>query len=228
MIACRCLKRARRKLPRKKEEEVTGKRIIVSVLLSLILVPTAAMAQFEAVPDQDSESGSFFDDVIWIVDAGLSMPVGDKSDFYNSGFVIGFNMFYPWSERFHYGGRIAFNKWGVDDGGWTGNDIDGSSLIIEFVPMARYLFPNDDASTTTFFAQAGLGFYRFSWDVDVTDAADITHNHDGSDVNLGLCFGGGMILEKGNREWIVQPMLNQVFTDGDSSTYLSITIGMAF
>ena len=206
---------------------MAGKRFIVSVLLFLFLVPAAAMAQLETAPDQDSGSGSFFDDIVCIVDAGLSMPLGDISDFYNSGFVVGFNVFYPWSERFHYGGRIAFNKWGVDDGGWTGTDIDGSSLMIEFVPMARYLFLNDDASTTTFFAQAGLGFYRFSFDVDVTHESE-TQNFDDSDINLGLCFGGGMILEKGNREWIIQPMLNQVFTDGNSSTYLSITFGMAF
>ncbi len=185
------------------------------------------MAQFAAAPDQDPGSGSFFDDVVFIVDAGLSMPLGDISDFYNTGFVIGINGFFPWSEKIHFGGRIAFNKWGIDDGGWTGTDIDGSSLMIEFVPMARYLFLNDKASTTTFFAQAGIGLYRFSFDVDVTNDS-ITQNYDDSDINLGLCFGGGMLLERGNREWIVQPMVNQVFTDGNSSTYLSLTIGMAF
>ncbi len=185
------------------------------------------MAQMETAPDQDSGSGSFFDDLVYTVDAGLSMPLGDISDFYNSGFVIGFDAFYPWSEKIHFGGRIAFNKWGVDDGGWTGNDISGSSMMIEFVPMARYLFLNDSASTTTFFTQAGIGFYRFSFDVDVTYES-ITQNYDDSDINLGLCFGGGMILKKGNREWLIQPMINQVFTDGNSSTYMSITFGMAF
>ena len=206
---------------------MAGKRFIVFVLLFILLAPATAMAQLETTPDQDSGSGSFFDDLVFIVDAGLSMPVGNIADFYNLGFVIGINGFYPWSENLHFGGRIAFNKWGVDDGGWTGSDVDGSSMMIEFVPMARYLFPNDETSRSTFFAQGGIGFYRFSFDVDVT-VESVTRTYDDSDINLGFCLGGGMILEKGSREWVIQPMLTQVFTDGDSSTYLSFTFGMAF
>ncbi len=206
---------------------MSGKTFIVSVLLSILLVPAPAMAQLETAPERDSGSGSFFDDIVFIVDAGLSMPVGNTTDRYNVGFVLGINGFYPWSENLHFGGRIAFNKWGVDDGGWTGSDVDGSAMMIEFVPMTRYLFPNDESSAATFFAQGGIGFYRFSWDVDVT-VDDITRKIDDSDFNLGFCLGGGMILEKGSREWVIQPMLNHVFTDGKSSNYLSVTFGMAF
>ncbi|MBN2070044.1 MAG: hypothetical protein JW814_01200 [Candidatus Krumholzibacteriota bacterium] len=203
------------------------KGLFVIIALTLLIAPVEALAQSTVENAGDGGSGSFFDKVLFSVDAGISMPMGDISDFYNTGFVIGVNGFYPWSERLHFGGRIAYNKWGIDDGGWTGSDVDGGSSMMEFMPMARYLFPNKDASSTTFFAQGGLGFYRFSFDVDVT-AGGITENYDDSDINMGLCLGGGVILERGSRELIVQPMLNQVFTDGDSSTYISITVGMAF
>lgn len=198
--------------------------LLTSVLCALIILPVAeAGAQTEA----GAEGGSFFQSLTFSADAGLSMPMGDASELHSMGFVLGVNCFYPYTDAIHIGARIAYNFWGIDDGGWAGNDIDGSSSMMEFVPQVRYLFPSDESSKMSFFGQAGLGFYRYAFDVDAT-IGDDTYNFDDSDFNLGLCFGGGMKINGGGRTWELRPMLHIVFTEGNSSTYLSLSFGTDF
>jgi hypothetical protein len=194
-----------------------AKRIILLAVASLLVLSPMSGARAE----------SFLSKTLFEVDAGLSMPTGNLSDFYSLGFVIGATGFYPYSDRIHYGFRFAFNKWGIDDGGWRGTDIDGSVSMMEFVPQVRYIFPTAETSKMGFFAQGGIGFYRYAYDVDITYDSD-THTVDGSDFDLGLCLGGGVTLDQGGRTWLITPMYHIVFTEGDSSNYLTLTLGMAF
>lgn len=193
------------------------KRTLAAAVLSLAIAISPAAASAE----------SFLSDIEWSVDAGLSLPMGDMAELHSIGFVIGFNGFYPYSDALHFGGRIAYNYLGIDDGGWVGSDVDGSSSMMEFVPMVRYLLPSKETSTMSFFLQGGLGFYRYAFDVEAT-IMDETFNYDDSDTNLGICLGGGLSLDSGGRTFVFQPLINMVFTEGDSSTYITLTAGITF
>jgi hypothetical protein len=199
------------------------KGYIVAIVLSALLV----------MPVSGGRAESFLDEVTFGADAGLSMPMGNSGDLYSMGFVVGVNGFYPYRENILIGGRIAYNRWGIDSGGWVGSNVDGSSSVMEFVPQVRYLFPTEEGKTMSFFGQGGLGFYRYAFNVDVENDLPLVglqkYSYDDSAVNLGLCFGGGALFEQGSgRVWEVRPMIHVVFTEGESTTFLSLTVGTTF
>ncbi|HSG27155.1 MAG TPA: hypothetical protein VLA34_01655 [Candidatus Krumholzibacterium sp.] len=193
-------------------------RAISLITVMLLSLTTAAFGQGEE---------SFFDKLDCSFDAGLSMPMGDASELHSMGFAFGVNCLYPYTDEILIGLRIAYNRWGIDDGGWVGSDVDGSSSMMEFVPQVRYLFPTDANSSFSFFTQAGIGFYRYAFDVDTT-VGDVTTNYDDSDFNLGLCLGGGTMFEGAGRTWEIRPMAHIVFTEGNSTTYIGLTAGITF
>ncbi len=187
----------------------------------------AVVSLVALIPFSGASAQSFINELNYEVDAGLSMPTGDASDFYNMGFVLGGTAFYPYSERIHFGLRLAYNRWGIDDGGWLGSDVDGSVSMMEFVPQVKYIFPTAETSSMGFFLQGGLGFYRYAYNVDVTYMG-MTVNNDDSSFNLGICLGGGVTLDKGGRKWFIRPMYHIAFTEGDSAKYLSLSFGLEF
>ncbi|MCD6379343.1 hypothetical protein J7M07_02705 [bacterium] len=97
---------------------------------------------------------------------------------------------------------------------------------MEFVPQARYLFSNSDSTgntKNTYYGQAGLGFYRFAYNMDI-GPFDVS----GSTTNLGLSLGGGIIIRQSeSRTWEIRPALNIIFDDG-STKYFTIVGGFSF
>lgn len=187
----------------------------VFLLLAVILVlPATAMA-----------AEGIMEKIEFNANAGLSMPVGDASDCFNIGICLGIDGFVPYNDNVLFGGRIAYNRWGVDDGGWTGTNINGSGSVMEFLPQVRYLFTRGDSArnTNTFYGQAGLGFYRFSFDVDVG-----SYDIDDCDIDLGLSLGGGIIIHQSeSKTWEIRPALNIIFDNG-STKYFTISGGFSF
>jgi len=162
--------------------------------------------------------------------AGLSMPVGDAGDFYNTGLCLGLEGFYPYRDWVHFGGRIAYNRWGVDKGGWAlpQADIDGSGSVMEFLPQAKFIINPNTMGTTVFFGQAGFGFYRFAWDVETTVNNNTTSNED-SEFKLGLNLGGGVTVHQSEQwTWEIKPLFHIIFTEGSSTKYFSLLGGFTF
>ncbi|MDZ7860824.1 MAG: hypothetical protein U5O15_09235 [Candidatus Krumholzibacteriota bacterium] len=180
----------------------------------IIILPASALA-----------ADSIMEQIEFNANAGLSMPIGDTGDSYNTGICFGLDGFIPHTDNILLGGRIAYNRWGVDEGGWTGTDIDGSASIMEFIPQVKYLFSQSDStgSTNKYFGQAGIGFYRSAFDVDVGN-----DNYDDSEINLGMSLGGGIIIHQSeSRRWEIKPALNIIFNDG-TSKYFTISGGFSF
>ncbi len=195
--------------------------LITTTLFALIIMPASGGAA-ESLLDKIAFSG----------DAGISMPLGDADDFYNVGFVVGVNGFYPYSDNIHFGGRVAYNRWGVEDEGW-GENTEGYGSMMEFVPQVRYLFSPSETADKSFFLQGGLGFYRYAYDFEWTGpdlhGGTAEYSNDGSEIELGLCLGGGVAVElAGGSELEFKPMINIVFTEGESTKYFTLTVGMAF
>jgi hypothetical protein len=191
-----------------------AKRTSILLLAIMIILPSWSMA-----------ADGIMEKIEFNANAGISMPVGDASDFYNVGICIGLDGFVPFKDNILLGGRIAYNRWGADDGGWTGTNIDGSGSMMEFVPQVRYLFSHSDStgSKNTFYGQAGLGFYRFAFNVDVGN-----YDIDDSDINLGLSLGGGIIIHQSeSRTWEIRPALHIVFNNG-TTKYFTIVGGFSF
>lgn len=168
------------------------------------------------------------DEIIFTPNAGVSMPVGDASDRYNLGICLGLDGLYPYNDHFQFGGRLAFDRWGIDGGGWTGSDVDGSSSIIEIIPEMKYLFNPGTTGGVEVFGLAGLGLYRFAYDVDVTSQGT-TKTYDDSELKFGLSVGGGVtIYQTASTVWEVRPTFHVIFTEDTSVKYLSVIAGFSF
>ena len=170
---------------------------------------------------------TFLDDTMWSVDGGLSLPVGDAADGANLGFCIGFNGFYKYNDFLLIGARIGYNRWGANEEQWERGgfaaDADGHMSSFEATALARYLILPDEMRLINFFAQAGIGAYRMSTNVDINYTSDVIGDIslDDSDFDLGICIGGGITLERGGLTYEIRPMYHRVFTQGDAFTYFS-------
>ncbi|MBD3180270.1 MAG: hypothetical protein GF417_12230 [Candidatus Latescibacteria bacterium] len=206
------------------------KRFIVLLAAAALLLPSAVAAQ---EPEADAGSGSILDRIEYTAKAGLSMPFGDMGDVYKMGFCLGIDGFVHYKDNIYIGGSITYNRWGVDSD-LFGDNTDGSGSIIEFVPKGRYVFDKSEGSNKTFYAQAGLGFYRFAWDYEYETDFNIpgvdeeTVDVDDSEIDLGICFGGGMIIAQSESfTWEVRPEVHFVFAD-DTANYFTLTGGFIF
>ncbi|MBN1885087.1 MAG: outer membrane beta-barrel protein, partial [Candidatus Krumholzibacteriota bacterium] len=171
------------------------KRIVVTAALCLLLAAPAA-------------AQSVLDDIDWSVDAGIAMPTGDFGKAANTGFCFGVNGFWSYTERLLFGGRIAYDRWGVDeDMGGRGWDVEGHFSAIEIVPQVRYLFTDDATQRANFFGQAGIGFYRFAFDLEYdSDLTDDTWDSDDAEIDLGIALGGGVTIDTaGGRSFEIRP-----------------------
>ena len=177
---------------------------------------------------------TFFDETTWSVDGGLSLPTGAAGDAANLGFCVGFNGFYHYNDFLLIGARVAYNRWGANEEQWEeagfAADVDGHMSSFEVVPQVRYLIMPDGTRSLNFFGQAGLGIYRIATDVNVDFKSGPITSISAEEANfeLGLCFGGGITLEKGGLKYEIRPMYHIVFTERDSFNYFTVTGGIAF
>lgn len=209
-------------------------RYLAAVLALSFMVLTAASNGSAQTAAPSGNSQSFFDEITWIADGGLSLPTGDAGDAANLGFCIGFNGFYHYNEFLLIGMRVAYNRWGANEEQWESGgyaaDVDGHWSSFEVVPQVRYLIMPDETRPVNFFGQAGLGIYRIATDVkiDFKSGPISSISVEKDNFELGLCLGGGITMEKGKFTYEIKPMYHIVFTEGDSFTYFAVTGGILF
>jgi len=99
--------------------------------------------------------------------AGVSFPVGDGSEYWNTGFSLGINGFTSVSRNnsFLIGVHFAYNRWTPDEDELTkdhrssGWDVIGHLSIIEVVPSIRLLTKQDKTQDINLFGQLGFGIF---------------------------------------------------------------------
>lgn len=204
------------------------RRLIVLFIAAALVLPSAAAAQ-----EAESESGSLLDRIEYTAKAGLSMPFGDLGDLFKMGFCLGIDGFTRYRDNIYIGGSITYNRWGIDSD-LGGDNADGSGSMIEFVPKVRYFFNMSEDTNKRFYAQGGLGFYRFAfdyeWETDfnIPGVPEETVKVDESEIDLGICFGGGIIIEQSESfTWEIRPEVHIVFAD-DNANYFGLTGGFIF
>jgi hypothetical protein len=158
-------------------------------------------------------------------DAGVNFgqPTGDFGDGFNAGFGIGGDVFYslPALPNLGLGGRLAWNRFGADDG-IAG--VDGGNMsVIEVLPSVRYSFTPSEAQFG-FFGQAGVGLYHWSSTIE-TAFGDM--ENDGND--FGFAFGAGATGKfSDTMSFMLMPMYHIISTEDTNTTYFSLSFGVMF
>jgi hypothetical protein len=197
------------------------------------MLTAAALVLPSAVTAQEPVAGeeSILDRIEYTARAGLSMPFGDLGDMFKMGLCAGIDGFAQYRDNIYFGGSITYNRWGVD---LDIDDVDGSGSMIEFVPKVRYIFSDVGGDDKTFYGQGGLGFYRFAFnyeyetDYNIPGVPEETVDVDDSEMDLGICFGGGIIVHQSDSfTWEIRPEFHFVFAD-DTASFFNLTGGFVF
>jgi opacity protein-like surface antigen len=147
------------------------------------------------------------------VSAGLSMPTGNFSDSFKSGYsvngLIGFTM--PMSP-IGFRGEVGYNSW---DGkslfsGVTASSLSGTANVVLQVPGMVVAKP---------YVIAGIGEHRVKFDGG--GASD-------SETKMGWNVGGGLNFGLGTLATMIEARYVTVNTSGESLHYVPITFGIMF
>jgi hypothetical protein len=167
---------------------------------------------------------------------GISKALGDGSEYWNLGFVVFGDVFVAASENMLIGGHVAYNRWSPNEDELLGSyasipglttDISGSASIIEIVPSIR-LTTSGEGQSVKFFGQGGAGIYILKMEADASASymgQTFSMSIDHSESKFGINVGAGLII---NEIIEVYPMYNNVFTEGESTTYFSVNVGVLF
>lgn len=167
---------------------------------------------------------------------GISNPVGDGSQYWNTGFSIAMNGFGYLSKNILLGGHVAYHRWTPDENelltlvpdigiDW---DISGKATILELVPSVRLLALQPNAQSINVFAQVGFGYYFVNLDATIKASyLGMTYQEsiEESENKLGVTLGGGIILgRKGGFSLEILPLYRIVFTGDGNTKYFSVSM----
>jgi hypothetical protein len=178
-------------------------------------------------------------DVQFGVNGGLSWPFDEGADDFNVGFAVGANGFLVATPNLLIGGRVAYNRWGIDESeiGFQNPevlfaDVDGATHVIELIPSVR-LRSNMEDFLLNVFAQAGVGVYIRAAHASIEGFVDDTRVdrdvYDDTDGRLGLQAGGGISLGAAGRFGLeLYPLYNLIFeSDEELSQYITFNLGVS-
>jgi len=176
---------------------------------------------------------------------GISKATGDGSEFWKMGFNINGELFQRVSENVLIGGRLTYNRWNPDEEALENEvrnefpgfsdlifDISGSLSIIEVIPTLRLVSSVDREQQVQLFVQMGAGYYNLRSAGQVTVSymgKSVTQSMDASESDFGFDFGAGIIVGgAGHTRVSVYPMYSIVLTEGESTKYFVINLGITF
>ena len=155
------------------------------------------------------------------INLSYPMPQGDFADSYKAGFGAGADVFVglPIMPALKLGGRVAYNRFGVED------IFDGGDMsIIEILPSARFEI-SPPLSPVGAFAQFGVGMYNWSSETEMTGQEK--EKNDGTD--FGICVGAGVKLKiPGSVGLMAMPLYHIIFTEDKNTNYLTLNVGVIF
>lgn len=177
-------------------------------LAALVALPAMASAQ-ESRPVSFGVSG------------GLSLPVGDLGDGYDSGFNVTGHIGYKPAmfTNLSFRGDVSFDKWGskVLD--------DVSTRVLGVTANAVYAFPQTTPGVVRPYVLGGVGF--FNGKSSGTVAGQSLDDSDSS-TDLGIQLGGGVNFQLSGFATFVEAKFVNVFGDGSSARFIPITFGVKF
>jgi hypothetical protein len=183
---------------------------IVGLAGALVVMPGVAAAQ-------DGKPVSFG------VMGGLSLPMGNLGDAYDSGYNITGNVYLmPAGKRFSLRGDVGYESFGGQSIGTVASS-DFSVLSV----TGNILFPlgsNSSEGSMRPYLIGGAGIYRGSSDITITGLG----SESVSSTDLGIAVGGGIEFKLSGFTTFAEARFTNVFSDGDSSTWIPLTFGIRF
>jgi opacity protein-like surface antigen len=155
------------------------------------------------------------------VSGGLTMPMGDFGDAYDSGYnVTGHVFFRPSnSQRFSLRGDVSYDAWKGKTGGSVLeadlNSIGGSGNVL--------LSLASSASSVQPYVLGGLGMYRTKAS---TTIGSLTSSNTTTD--FGYQLGGGLNFKLSGFSTFLELKYTTISGDPESSSFLPITFGIRF
>jgi opacity protein-like surface antigen len=181
---------------------------LAGVVGALALLPALAMAQ-------DSKPISVG------VMGGLSVPVGDLGDGFDSGYNITGSVYLrPGTGRLSFRGDVGYESFGSKGS----NSLVSADLNVLSV-TGNVLFPIGTAAEGGIrpYLIGGGGLYRTSVDVE-----SVVGNDSNSSNDLGIAVGGGLEFRLAGFSTFAEARFVNVFGDGNSSRWIPITFGIRF
>lgn len=205
----------------------------MEVLLKKILLTLAVLIAVAAgVQAQDSQTKS------WnlYLGAGASLPMGDFKDTYSTGLhgsgAFGFNV----APGFQILGKVEFHTFSIQDDfrsflvpGATNLEGGGSNVLM-FGGAAKYNFRMENSKMSPYLI-GGLGMASVSFKDITGDSAGTSFTRTPPDGTTKMYFEVGAGLEFGGSEsmaFFVQGRYVSVSTEGSSSTFIPLTVGIRF
>jgi len=162
------------------------------------------------------------------------------SNRWNLGFNLAAHAFYPLSESFWVGARLAFHNWSVDSAGWAQDVLpsyynlqsaSGSQTVVEVAPSARYAFLRKGEGFKLS-AQAGLGLFyvstsevvlRSTWNTYYSSGTETRTYSSSSMIGFGIQIG--VPIDIGKRIEIL-PLYSLYTAGGDLYHHIALNVGI--
>ncbi len=172
--------------------------------------------------------------------AGGSLPMGDFGDGFGTGLhgmgAVGFNV----APTFQIRGKVEFHTFGMDEevrdafaefvGTGTVTDVDGGGTnLLMFGGDAKYNFPMENSKFSPYLV-GGLGMASASFkEITFTDDdGSQTIDFDG-ETKLYFEIGAGFEIASGQAmSFFVQGRYVSISTEGSSTTFIPLTLGLRF
>jgi len=130
-----------------------------------------------------------FDQKSFYAQGMLSVPMGDWSDFVNTGFGGGVGMVVPHTDELTFRGEVSYLTWGTDSD-FFGADYDVSASGVPVLVLAQY-----NLEDNPFYLLGGVGLAFMSVKVEYSGPFGSGSASDGS-TEFGLVAGGGYAVNE--------------------------------
>ena len=183
-------------------------------LLALAGLAGALAIGPSSVDAQDAKKVSFG------VMGGLSMPMGDLGDGYDSGFNITGSVHAPLSGKLRLRGDIGYESFAAKG---IASIVDGTFNVLSFVGnVVLPLGQEASAGGIRPYVIGGAGLYRGSSEIELLGVSRSV-----SSTDLGINVGGGVEFKLSGFTTFAEARFVNVFSDG-SSSWVPITFGVRF
>ena len=152
------------------------------------------------------------------VTGGIAKAIGSGSDDINMGFNIEGSMFQDMAPNVALGGQLGYQRWGVDLSGVDAmySEIDASISYLEILGIVRV---SSVGEQSTLFFQPGVGYFSGTASVSYMGQSD---SHTEGDVGISLQAGADI------NKFEIMPGFKCVFTDGETTKWINISVGLKF
>lgn len=190
-------------------------------------------------------TNSFGQQTVVGIGSGISKAVGEGSEFWNLGYNISLEFYKQVTENILVGGRFAFNRitpdkdeinksLALDTFGDLSFDskveVTGSASMLELLPSIRIVTSKDEDQLIQFFGQFGAGcnIYRAYAKTSVSiNSFSETVTIEEFEIVPSINIGAGISIDLTmNIKLLIYPMYNFMFTEDESTKYISFNLGL--